>query len=253
MSELAGRRAVVTGGGSGIGRAIASALGDAGATVLVADVDVATAPVVVCDVADGDAVAALSAEVAERLGGLDLLVNNVGVAGPTAPVADTDPGEFDETVRVNVGGTFRCTRLAVPRLRASGNPSIVNISSTAGWLGFPLRSAYTASKWAVVGLTKTWAMELGPAGIRVNAVCPGTVAGPRMDGVFQREADARGRTPDEIRALYADQTSMRAFVEGADIAAAVVWLASPAARYVSGQVLSVDGHTETLRTTWDDA
>lgn len=251
MNELQGLRALVTGGGAGIGHAIAVGLSAAGAEVLVCDIDAATEPDIVGDVGDVGDVDAMFATVDERLGGLDLLVNNVGIGGPTAPVADTDPGQFDETMRVNVGGPFHCTRSAVPRLRESKNPSIVTISSTAGYLGFPLRSAYAASKWAVIGLTKTWAMELGPAGIRVNAVCPGSVGGDRMNTIIEREAEARGESRERIRELYTDQSSMRTFIEGADIAAAVVWLASPAARYVSGQVLSVDGNTETLRTTWD--
>ena len=251
MSDLDGLRVVVTGGGAGIGGAVVSSMTEAGAEVLVADIDPATEPDVVADVADESHLASLFDAVDERLGGLDALVNNVGIAGPTAAVDDTDPTGFDETMRVNVGGTFRCTRLAVPRLRRSDNPSIVSISSTAGYLGFPLRSAYAASKWAVIGLTQTWAMELGPAGIRVNAVCPGSVGGDRMEGIIAREAEARGESPDAVRDLYRDQSSMRTFIDGADIGAAVVWLSSPEARFVSGQVLSIDGNTETLRTTWD--
>ena len=187
---LSGLRALVTGGGSGIGAVITTCLRREGSQVLVVDADVSTAPDVVADVSLTAGVDALFDAVRDRLGGLDLLVNNVGVAGPTATVHDMDPGAFDQCVQVNLGSAFRCTRLAVPLLRERKG-SIVNISSTAGIFGYPLRSPYVAAKWGVIGLTKTWAMELGPEGIRVNAICPGSVGGPRMDGVIEREAAAQ--------------------------------------------------------------
>jgi NAD(P)-dependent dehydrogenase (short-subunit alcohol dehydrogenase family) len=247
MEQLDGLRALVTGGGSGIGAAIAARLKRAGASVLVVDMNPATSPDVVADVADTSGVEHVFAEVVGRLGGLDVLVNNVGVAGPTAAVDDMDPEAFDDCVRINLGSMFRCTRLAVPLLRDRPG-SITNISSSAGIFGYPLRSPYAAAKWAVIGLTKTWAMELGSAGIRVNAICPGSVGGPRMDGVIEREAKALGVTESAIRTAYESQVSMGSFVDADDIAEAVAFLSSPAARYISGQVLGVDGHTETLRT-----
>lgn len=247
MDGLKDVRALVTGAGSGIGAAIAATLTARGARVLIVDVDPGTNPDVVADVADTDAVDRVFAAVTEALGGLDLLVNNVGIAGPTAAVEAMDPDAFDHCVRVNVGSMFRCTRKAVPLLRDRPG-SIVNISSTAGIFGYPLRSPYVAAKWAVIGLTKTWAMELGADGIRVNAICPGSVGGARMDGVIEREAVATGIPAATLRAEYEQQVSMGSFVDASDIAEAVAFLASPAARFVSGQILGVDGHTETLRT-----
>src|SRR3954464_16068483 len=247
MSELTGLRALVTGAGSGIGAAIAARLKEGGAAVMIVDVDPATSPDVVADVADTSAVDEVFAQVRDRLGGLDVLINNVGVAGPTAAIDEMDPDAFDECVRVNLGSMFRCTRLAVPMLRELPG-SIVNLSSSAGIFGYPLRSPYVAAKWGVVGLTKTWAMELGSAGIRVNAICPGSVGGQRMDGVIEREAAATGVSPDALRAGYEKQVSVGSFVDATDIAEAAAFLSSPAARFISGQVLGVDGHTETLRT-----
>ena len=245
---LRGRRALVTGGGSGIGAGIAQALAAAGAAVRTADADPLTAADYVVDISDDDTVAEMFARLDQDLGGLEILVNNVGIAGETGRVEDLDPESFDRCLEVNVGGTFRVTRHAVSRLRASGTGCVVNISSTAGHLAYRMRSPYSASKWAVEGLTRTWAAELGPEGVRVNCVAPGTVAGDRMDGVIAAEAAATGSTIDAVRRGYVEQVAMRTLVEPADIAAMVVFLSSDAARFVNGQVVSVDGLTETLRT-----
>jgi NAD(P)-dependent dehydrogenase (short-subunit alcohol dehydrogenase family) len=176
-------------------------------------------------------------------------VNNVGVAGPAGPVDEIDAGAFDEVIRVNVGGTFRVTARAVPFLRASGEGLIVNIASTAGIFPYPYRSPYVAAKWAIVGLGRSWAMELGEDNIRVNVVCPGSVGGPRMDQVIEREAAVTGVDASSLRRGYEEQVSMRRFMDAADVAGAVVYMASPAGRHVSGQVLSIDGATESLRSS----
>ena len=244
--RLDGLRALVTGGGSGIGKAIADAMREAGATVVVCDVNNSTQPNYICDVSKTSDVESMFSTIQKDLGGLDILVNNVGVPGPTARVDQMDPDAYDECVRINLGGTFRVTHFAVPMLMKSKG-SMINISTSAGILGYPLRSPYVAAKWGVIGLTKSWAMELGEFGVRVNAICPGSVSGPRMDGVIEREAQAVGKTPEEIRTGYEKQVSLQTFVEASDIAASCVFLSSPAARYISGQVLPVDGNIETMR------
>ncbi len=244
-----GTRALVTGGGSGIGQAIADALRAAGADVFVCDIDASTGPDFVSDIADDNAVDQLFNAVDQKFGGLDILVNNVGVAGPAGLVDEIDAGAFDEVIRVNVGGTFRVTARAVPFLRASGAGLIVNIASTAGIFPYPYRSPYVAAKWAIVGLGRSWAMELGADNIRVNVVCPGSVGGPRMDQVIEREAAVTGVDASSLRRGYEEQVSMRRFMDAADVAGAVVYMASPAGRHVSGQVLSVDGATESLRSS----
>ncbi len=254
----AGTRVIVTAAAAGIGKAIAEAFADAGARVHVCDVDLAGLDALiqarpgigtsVADVSSPEQVAGLFEEALESLGGLDALVNNAGIAGPTAPVEDVSPEEWRRTMAVNIDGQFHCIRHAVPHLKAAGGGAIVNIASTAGVLGYPLRAPYAASKWAVVGLTKTLAMELGADNIRVNAICPGPVTGERMDRVAAAEARTKGVTEEEVRAGYVSQVSMRRFIEAREIAETVLFLSGPTGRSISGQTLGVDGHTETLRT-----
>ena len=182
---------------------------------------------------------------------LDILVNNAGIAGPSAPIDEHDEEGWDKCIQVTLSGTFYMTRSAVPLLRKSGGGAIINISSTAALHGYPNRSAYAASKWAMIGLMKTWAMELGPAGIRVNAVCPTSVEGERIERVIERDAKQRGLSVGQVRDVYLRQTSMRTFVSPDDVADTVLFLASDAAKKVSGQSISVDGHTEGL-SNWLD-
>jgi NAD(P)-dependent dehydrogenase (short-subunit alcohol dehydrogenase family) len=199
------------------------------------------------DVADARAVDALFDAAQAALGGLDVLVNNAGIAGPTAPVDEVPVEAWRRTLAVDLDGPFFCARRAVPLLKAAGGGCIVNISSTSGVMGCPNRSPYAASKWALIGLTKTWAMELGSFGIRVNAICPGVVEGDRLERVIAADALATGKTEEQIRASYVAGMSMRTFIEAADVAAAVLFLCSPGAARISGQALGVDGHTETQR------
>jgi NAD(P)-dependent dehydrogenase (short-subunit alcohol dehydrogenase family) len=256
--SLKDRRIVVTGAGSGIGLRVAQLATDAGAHVLVSDVseaalEPATAAGIsgtVADSGDEAQVADLMRQAGDRLGGLDVLVNNAGIAGPTGPVAELDPDDWRRTFDVNIHGQFYAVKHALPLLRVSaqvsGDACIVNMSSAAGRLGMAGRSPYSASKWAVVGFTKTLAIELGDEGIRVNAICPGAVDGPRIRRVIADKAAMLGRPIEEITDLYLNQSSLRRFVTVDDVAATVLFLLGPGGRMISGQALAVDGNTEKL-------
>lgn len=251
MGDLTGNRVLITAGGSGIGRAMAEAFTAADARVWVTDIDAAALSALPpgiqsaeVDASDEPAMAALFAEIAETWGGLDTLCANAGIAGPTAKVEDVALADWRRCVSVNLEGAFLAAKYAAPMMKAGGAGAMVLTSSTAGIFGYPNRAPYAAAKWAVIGLMKTLAMELGPYGIRANAICPGAVEGPRMEGVMEREAQAKGTTRDALYAGYASGASMRCWVTAEDIANMAVFLASPAARRVSGQVIAVDGHTE---------
>ena len=253
---LVNKRVVVTAGAAGIGRAIAEGFHQAGARVHVCDVDSSGLDELAgarpeigrsrADVADPDQVARLFDEAVAGLGGLDVLINNAGIAGPTGPTEDCGIEDWRRTLRVNLDGAFFCLRHAIPLIKAAGAGSIVNLSSTAGLFGYPLRAPYVASKWAMVGLTKTLAIELGPFGIRANAVCPGSIDGPRMDRVIAAEAAARGTSEAVVREAYTRQTSLRCFIDASDIAEMVLFLCSDAGAKITGQAMAVDGHTESL-------
>jgi NAD(P)-dependent dehydrogenase (short-subunit alcohol dehydrogenase family) len=252
--SVSGLKVLVTAGAAGIGRVIAEAFADAGAHVEVCDVaqDALRAlkkarpdiPGHLADVTDQKAVAKLFAKAAK--GGLDVLVNNAGIAGPTAPIDEIKPDDWLRTVDVNLNSMYHCTRLAVPLLKKAGGGSIINMSSVAGRLGYPLRTPYSATKWAVIGLTKSLAMELGPHKIRVNAIQPGIVEGPRIDRVISARAEATGRTFEEQCQELLSKVSLRTQVTPDDVAAMALFLASRAGARISGQALSVCGNVETL-------
>jgi NAD(P)-dependent dehydrogenase (short-subunit alcohol dehydrogenase family) len=258
MTELAarGQRVVVTAGASGIGRAIVEALLEAGARVHVCDVDEAALAsmraalpgvgATLADVADDAAVDRLFADLGRSLGGLDVLVNNAGIAGPTAPVEEVDPAEWRRCLEVDLTGQFLCARRAVPLLKAAGGGAIVNMSSAAGRLGYAFRTPYAAAKWGVVGLTQSLAKELGPHGISVNAILPGVVQGARIERVIQARAGQLGLDHAEMERRYLERVSLRRMVTPQEVAAMVVFLVSPAGRAVSGQSLGVCGNVETL-------
>lgn len=247
---------LVSGAASGIGRSIAESFLAAGAAVHICDASQenlddflaanSSASGTLADVSDAAQVEGVYADLNERYGSLNVLVNNAGIAGPTAAVEDIAVDAWDQCIAVDLSGTFYMTRRAVPLLKLQDTASIINISSSAGIFGCPLRSPYVAAKWAMIGLTKTWAMELGPHNIRVNAICPGCVAGPRVEGVIKRDAAERGVTADEIRSVYERQSSLRTFIDADDVAGLAMFLASRSGGKISGQVIGVDGHTETL-------
>ncbi|MCC6468856.1 MAG: SDR family oxidoreductase [Alphaproteobacteria bacterium] len=253
----AGLRVVVTAGAAGIGRAIAETLLDAGARVHICDVDPAAMDrarqelpgigVTPADVSEPADVDKLFAEAKATLGGLDALINNAGIAGPTLPIEDIEPKDWNRTLAINLTGQYLCARRAVPLLKAGGGGSIVMMSSAAGRFGYPLRSPYAATKWATIGLTETLAMELGEHKIRVNAICPGIVAGPRIDAVIGAKAKARGMTFEEMRERYLGLASMHTMVSAQDIANMVLYLVSDVGRTISGQALSIDGNLESLK------
>ena len=255
--SVEGQRVIITGGAEGIGWAIARTFLDNGAQVHICDVNEARMAqrrteypqlgTSVADVSNPAQVEQLFADAVAHMGGLDVLVNNAGVAGPTAPVEEVSIEAWDRTLAVVISSQFYCARLAVPLLKQAGQGNIINLSSTAGQFGFPLRSPYSAGKWAVIGFTKTLAMELAEFNIRVNAICPGSVDGPRMDRVIAANAEARNVEPDVVRAEFAKHVSMNTFIDVQDIANMAYFLCTPAARLITGQALAVDGHTETLR------
>lgn len=254
--QLAGTRVLVTAAATGIGLATARAFVREGAQVHVSDVDRTALDALantdaaisrsVCNVAERDEVARMFDEALASLGGLDVLVNNAGIAGPTARCEEIAPEQWDRTLAVNITGQFNCARLAIPHLRRSRNASIVNLSSAAGRFGFPLRTPYAASKWAVVGFTKSLSIELGVDGIRVNAICPGSVAGPRIDHVFASKAAARGVDPAIVREEALAKTSLHRLVTADDVANAILFLCSPSGANISGHALPIDADTQAL-------
>jgi NAD(P)-dependent dehydrogenase (short-subunit alcohol dehydrogenase family) len=255
--RLDGQRVVITAAAAGIGRATLETFVAAGARVCVCDADAerleqlrASLPTVgamVADVSDPAAVDALFDMTLAKLGGLDILINNAGIAGPTARIEDIEPEVWARTVEVNLTGQYLCARRAVPQIRAAGGGSIVNLSSAAGRFGFPLRTPYAASKWAVIGLSKSLAIELGRDQIRVNAICPGAVEGDRIERVIAAKAQALGITFEVMRAELVEKASMKRMVGAQDIANMILYLCSDAGRLVSGQVIGVDGNVEYLR------
>jgi NAD(P)-dependent dehydrogenase (short-subunit alcohol dehydrogenase family) len=253
---IAGLRVLVTAGAGGIGLEIVRAFLREGAKVHVCDVDdgalgalAKNHPEVTrskTDVADRGQVAKLFDDALAALGGLDCLVNNAGIAGPTGRVEEIDPVEWDRCLAVDITGHFNCARVAVRHLKQSRNGSMFNLASAAGKFGFPLRSPYAAAKWGVVGFTKSLSMELGEFGIRVNAILPGIVEGERIRRVFEAKARARGITPEEQLKLALQQASIKELVQPQQLADMIVFLASPLGRTVSGQAISVDGDLQSL-------
>jgi len=240
--ELAakGLRVLVTAGGAGIGRAIAQTFVRAGARVFTCDVDAKTRPDTLADVAKLGDVERLFDEAMKALGGLDVMVNNAGIAGPTGKVEDIRPEDWERCLAVDLTGMFFCTRKAMPLIKAAGGGSVINLSSAAGLHGFPQRSPYCAAKWGVVGFTKSLAVEAGPDKVRVNCICPGIVEGERIERVVEAKARSLGVSREAFLEEFLATTSMRSTVSAQEIADMALYLASDAGRHITGQALAVD-------------
>jgi len=247
---------MITAGGSGIGWVVAKAFAAGGAKVHVCDVDadalskaakerpeIATT---VVDLTDEAAIDRWFDDALGDLGGLDVLVNNAGTKGPTGYVEALKLEDWRNCLSVCLDAQFLCARRAVPVMKGQRSGSIINLSSTAGLYGFGLRTPYAAAKWAVIGFTKSLAIELGSFDVRVNAICPGIVEGARMDRVIEAETQIRGIAFDAIQTEYVQSQSIKRFVKPEEIADLCLFLASPAAKMISGQAIAVDGNTETF-------
>ncbi len=249
------QRVLITAGASGIGKEVARAFVANGATVCVCDINaqaLATAAndipglvTLVCDVSKRQDVERMVASAADALGGLDVLVNNAGIAGPTAPVETADPDQWEAVMAVDVIGTFHVTRHAIPHLKKSAAGSIVVMSSLGGRFGYPNRSAYCTAKMGLIGFAKTLSRELGQYNIRCNAIAPGAVGGDRMERVLQGRADADHKTLEEERQAMMSIQSLKRFVDPKDIASLIVFLASDAGKSISGQVIPIDNDAQT--------
>jgi len=249
------KRVLITAGGSGICRTVAEMFIKNKAKVHICDVDQAVlnefkalypeTGISRCDVSDQKQVSQLFADADDSLGGLDILINGAGIGGPAGTVDQIDIPAWDQTIAVNLNGTFYCTRLAVPRIKKAGRGSIINFSSTAGFLAYALRSPYAAAKWGIIGFTKTLALELGKDGIRANAICPGVVEGDRMDRVIEKEAKVRGVSVQEVRENYTRGNALKTFINPEEIASTILFLCSEQGSKITGQSIAVDGFVET--------
>ncbi|MDB5915573.1 MAG: 3-oxoacyl-[acyl-carrier-protein] reductase [Ramlibacter sp.] len=245
------RKILVTAGASGIGKHIAAAFIAAGDDVYTCDInedalqsaaaELKGLKTGICDIGERAAIERMVADAAKQMGGIDVLVNNAGIAGPTAAVKDIDPDEWEQVMNVDLTGTFNVTRCAIPHLIRSGKGVIIVMSSAAGRFGYANRSPYATAKWGLIGFTKTLSIELGEHNIRANAILPGAVDGDRIQRVFEGRAKATGKSVEEIKALSMQNQSLQYLVDPADIAALAFFLASDAAKSISGQTFPIDG------------
>ncbi len=252
--NFANKTVLVTAGANGIGKAISKSFLSAGANLHVADIDDKAndqfrqdhpnALVTQCDVSNESDITRVVDSHIDQLGRIDVMVNCAGIAGPTGFVEEISLQDWRHCIAVNLDAAFLFCSQIIPHMRRAGSGNIINISSTAGWHGYPLRSPYASAKWGVIGLTKSLAMELGVAGIRVNAICPGSIRGERMDRVIVAEASSKSITEQQVRDKYTQSCSLRTFIDAQDIADMAVFLASDSASRVTGQVMNVDGHLE---------
>ena len=256
LPGIAGKRIAITAGAGGIGLEIARLLNALGARLAISDIDaqalqaagqeLGNCLATQADVCDEHSVDAFFDAIQSDMGGLDALINNAGIAGPTGMIHEISPTEWRKCIDVCLTGQFLCARRAVPMMIEAGGGALVNMSSAAGKHGYAFRSPYSSAKFGVIGLTQSLAKELGPDNIRVNAILPGIVAGPRMDGVIRDRAEASGISIEAMRADYLNKISLRRMVTSQDVATTVAFLLSDAGANLSGQSLAVDGNVETL-------
>jgi NAD(P)-dependent dehydrogenase (short-subunit alcohol dehydrogenase family) len=257
LKPKAGLRVFISGGATGIGAAIAQAFLQVHANVYICDVDRSavekakqhnpTLHTGIADVGKRVQVDSVIDNAATKLGGLDVLINNAGIAGPTSHIEAIEPDDWDRTILTNLNSQYYFLRKAVPLLKkTSDSPSVIAMSSVAGRLGYAFRTPYSSTKWAIVGLVKSLAIELGPSNIRVNAILPGVVQGERMDRVIAARAESNGVPLDAMKEEYLSKISLRRMVTVDDIAAMALFLSSPAGHNISGQAISVDGNVEYL-------
>jgi NAD(P)-dependent dehydrogenase (short-subunit alcohol dehydrogenase family) len=254
MNELSGKTAIITGGGYGIGKQIALAYAKVGASVMLAARSVdkmketaaeveklgARAKWVACDVSKEADCAKMADETVKAFGRIDILVNNAGISGPTKRITEMSLAEWQQTIDIDLTGTWLATRAVLPTMDKQRSGNILNISSGAGRRGYPLRSPYAASKWAMIGLTQTVAGEWGARGIRCNCICPGAIAGDRIERVMHARAEALKQPYEQVRAGYLSQTALQRMATEDEVARVALFLVSPLAEGMSGQTLNVD-------------
>ena len=259
QGNFASKNIIISASADGLGWCMANVLIDQGHTVYLSDInqqkidEVHKHPLfnkrVFIDNVDAgnpESVKSYFKTLSQKITSIDVLINNVGVAGPTGPMEDLTIEDWRQTIDINLNSHFYFTKYAIPFLKKNKEGSIINISSTAGLFGFPLRTPYVASKWAVIGMTKSLAMELGEFDIRVNAICPGSVSGDRMKRVIEAKAKSLGISEKELQEDYESMVSLKTFVDKEDIANMALFLLSNEAHKVSGQIMTVDGNTERM-------
>ena len=254
-----GKNIIISAAADGIGWSIANLSLDKGYNVYLSDInqkridEINEHPLINeklfidnVDAKNPDSVEKYFSSLKERITSIDALINNVGIAGPTGPMESLSISDWRNTIDINLNSHFYFTKHSIPLLKNNEGGSIINISSTAGLFGFPLRTPYVASKWAVIGVTKSLAMELGEFNIRVNAICPGSVSGDRMQRVIEAKAKSTGISEEELQKDYESMVSLKTFVSKEDIANMALFLLSNEAHKISGQVMTVDGNTERM-------
>ena len=258
-SSYTQKNIIISASADGLGWCIATFLLDQGHTVFLSDInqkkidEVREHPlfnkrifIENIDASSPDLVKAYFKKLSKKISSIDALINNVGIAGPTGLMEDLTIEEWQQTIDINLNSHFYFTKFAIPLLKKNKGGSIVNLSSTAGLFGFPLRTPYAASKWAIIGITKSLAMELGEFNIRVNAICPGSVSGDRINRVIEAKAKSIGSPEEDVRKDFEAMASLKTFIDKEDIANMATFLISNKANKVTGQIMTVDGNTERM-------